>query len=66
MMLILLLRILGAGRVYRLLHQILQTIGLLKIIGILGIDNLEQNLLYIGLVGLILHYLTKLDSVDLC
>ena len=65
MLVLLLLRILRAGRMYRILHQVLQTIGLLKIIGILCIDNLEQNLLNIGLIGFILHYLTELDSVDL-
>ena len=44
----------------------LQAIRLLEIIRVLSIDNLEQNLLYIGLISLILNDLTELNAINFC
>ena len=44
----------------------LQAIRLLEIIRVLSIDNLEQNLLYIGLISLILNDLTELNTINFC
>jgi hypothetical protein len=45
------------------LHQVLKSIGCLQIIYILGIDDLEDDLLEVSLVGLVLNDLTELYSV---
>ena len=38
----------------------------MEVVGILGVDDLEEYLLDISLVGLILHDLAELDSVNFC
>ena len=45
------------------MHQVLKSIGCLQIIDILGIDDLEDDLLEVSLVGLVLNDLTELYSV---
>ena len=49
----------------RLLHQVLQSSRLLQVLSILRIDDLEQDLLNVGLVRLVLDDLTELNSVYL-
>ena len=44
----------------------LQAIGLLEVIGILRVHDLEQNLLHVRLISLILNDLTELNSIDFC
>ena len=44
----------------------LQAIRLLEIIRVLCVDNLEQNLLNIGLISLILNDLTELNAINFC
>ena len=47
------------------MHQVLQATRLLELVGVLSVKYLKQNLLHVRLIGLILHYLTELDSIDL-
>ena len=44
----------------------LQAIRLLEIIRVFSVDNLEQNLLHIGLISLILNDLTELNTINFC
>ena len=48
------------------MHQVLQSARLLELVGVLSVKYLKQDLLHICLIGLILHYLTELDPIDLC
>ena len=47
------------------MHQVLQSARLLELVGVLSVENLKQDLLHVRLIGLILHYLTELNSIDL-
>ena len=53
----------GARRVDRLLHQVLQAARLLKVIGVLRIENLKEDLLDVGLIGLVLDDLAEFYPV---
>ena len=46
------------------MHQVLQAARLLELVGVLGVENLKQDLLHVRLIGLILHDLTELDPID--
>ena len=54
-----------AGRMDRLLHEVLQTTRLLQIIRILSIDDFEEDLLHVCLIRLVLHDLAELNAVHL-
>lgn len=58
--------IIAASRMQRLLHQVLQPSRLRQVLRILRVDDLEEDLLNVGLVRLVLYDLTELDTVDFC